>query len=98
MTAPAPLLAAVLLLVACSSSASAPDARTCTADCECTAIGDVCRYGECVRRPGVPEGICSIDGGGPMPCPCLGGSCDDRGCCVLPDGAIDNGSGPACRP
>jgi hypothetical protein len=31
-------------------------------------------------------------------CPCVGGTCDQRGCCLLSDGGIDNGFGPACMP
>ena len=70
----------------------------CTADCECSALGFAgCTYQhQCgsVGRP--PQGICYADQS-PL-CPCVGGTCDDRHCCLLPDGGIDPGWGPACNP
>ena len=104
---------ALLAFVACSSSglrsadapiadAPLPDAIPCTADCECLALGaQCCLQGACAFGPGVPIGcgrphlgICGPGGD----CSCAGGTCDSRHCCIVADGGIDPGTGPACRP
>lgn len=99
------LLAAVMLAAAChSSTAAAIDAKAgipCQADCECPeycCVGatpthaGVC--GVCGREPG---GLCGLsDGTGD--CACVGGTCDSRHCCVLPDGAFAAPGGPVCLP
>jgi hypothetical protein len=94
--------AVAILLLGCGGGAAAPDAwvdprpdgAPCTADCECGSSSACCMgtpQGECVAQCGrLDFGFCGYD------CPCAGGTCDDRHCCVLPDGAIDNGFGAAC--
>jgi len=72
---------------------AAVDARPCRADCDCTTA--VCVAGRCDPTAGrAAMGICGVPG---ADCPCAGGTCMDR-CCILPDGGVDNGSGPACMP
>ena len=74
-----------------SAEDAGADAPSCTADCECPTR--CCDLGVC-RACGRPAlGLC---GGGERACPCIGGTCDQRLCCVLPDGTIDPGTGPAC--
>jgi hypothetical protein len=87
----AALLALSLLLVACDEEEKAE----CTADCECYARGLACQAGRCVAVGRRLYGLC---GSTPTTCPCFGGTCDLRGCCVLPDQTIDDGWGPACMP
>ena len=102
-------LAAVVVLLGLSGcpvvsppaavDAAAPDVIHCTADCECLQYSRACDSdGTChsVGRP--PFGLCPFNPGSSYSCPCVGGACDERGCCVLPDGGIDNGFGPACMP
>ncbi len=74
---------------------------SCRADCECTvalAGGDTCEGGMCVYRGRIPIGLCAPPGTEPGPryCACVGGTCDDRQCCVLPDGTVATASDPAC--
>ena len=86
-----------------NSKSSESDAMTafdaapqCSYDCECPE-GLPCNNGTCDGTAGrFPSGIC---GSRPSAtCPCVGGTCTAMGCCVLADGAIDPGSGPACSP
>jgi len=74
-------------------SDAATDATPCRADCDCSVA--VCIAGLCDPNAGRPAiGICGVPG---ADCPCAGGTCVER-CCILPDGGVDNGSGPACMP
>jgi hypothetical protein len=96
-------LVVVLLLAGCPTEstpptvdAAAPDVIHCTADCECRGYGLSCTYPGVCGVQGAPDiGVCGLPG---WDCPCVGGTCDERHCCVLPDGGIDPGSGPACDP
>jgi hypothetical protein len=86
------------LLIGCRTSPATPDAHWCQADCECGT--EKCLANVCVGGHQIPmSGYC---GRGitthPVGCDCVGGTCDSRGCCVLPDGGIDNGYGLACWP
>jgi hypothetical protein len=72
-----------------------PDAGVpCQADCECPS--QCCNGGYCWAGCGRPVlGLCGVPGND---CPCAGGACDERHCCVLPNGGVDDGFGFACRP
>lgn len=70
-----------------------PAGAPCTADCECEER-EKCLGGHCNGALHLPrQGVCTFGD-----CPCVGGTCDAQGCCVLPDGTIDPGTGPACNP
>jgi len=94
------VLAGAFAIAGCTESNDTGVGRPCAADCECLdviSIGHSCCFdGHCAEQCGAPSsGICG-DGGD---CPCVGGTCDERGCCLVDDGAsIDSGGGPACRP
>jgi len=65
----------------------------CSADCECPQFRS-CRNGRCSMNSASPaRGICGAGGN----CPCVGATCRSDGCCVLADGTIDSGFGPACQ-
>jgi len=78
----------------------APDQLSCQADCECRlGIDWCCLNGKCASGDQKPLGcearslrFC-YGGGDAGVCPCVGGTCDSRHCCLLPDGGIDNGLG-----
>jgi cysteine-rich repeat protein len=68
--------------------------RRCTADCECS--GDYCGSGGLCYGPAqMVSGLCG-ERATYDPCVCTGGTCDDRGCCILPDGHIARPDDPAC--
>jgi len=85
----------------------APSPRVaCRSDCTCLAVygatsgawcdGIVCHVNSRQREP---RGLCTpASGGAPGDCPCTGGTCDERRCCVLPDGTTAGPSDPACVP
>ena len=77
----------------CVTAHEASPPIECRGDCECpegACVAGTCDpYAASSRR-----GICESIGGD---CACIGGNCDERGCCVLPDGTIDDGSGEACH-
>jgi hypothetical protein len=85
-----------LTLGICRKASSSPEAGPpCTADCECSE--GKCILGQCYSLARSARlGICShtVE----RTCECIGGTCREDGCCVLPDGTIDPGTGPACRP
>src|SRR5688572_3429699 len=83
----------LFLLAACGDgSAARSGGQACTADCECH--GDCCIDGACYPCGRRLHGLCGLQ---VTPgCPCFGGTCDERHCCVLPNGTIDPGGGPAC--
>jgi hypothetical protein len=72
-----------------------PPMQPCTVDCECGML--VCVDGFCQVRGRLSHGLCNPYGG-PADCACVGGTCDERWCCVLPDGTIAGPSSPACQP
>lgn len=92
----------LVVVVGCGGGEGAEDAMPCVADCQCAShccepldffppIDPIPRF--CLPMCGRPPyGIC-----GPN-CPCVGGTCDEQACCVLPDGGIDNGFDTACMP
>ena len=84
----------VALGVCESGSPEQPPAVPCRADCDCDEGS--CVAGFCDPYASSPRlGICESHGGD---CSCTGGTCDDRGCCQLPDGTVDTGFGAGCLP
>ena len=81
----------------------------CNHDCECAVLptpvggGGLCdlRLHRCFVGGVPPTNICSrMPGPGPLPdgyCACRGGTCDERRCCVLPDGRIPYLTDPECQ-
>jgi hypothetical protein len=72
----------------------------CQHDCECQVFptsGTNCSQGWCYSTGRQLAGLCpgTPDQGG---CACTGGTCDARGCCILPDGSIADLPSPACQP
>lgn len=70
------------------------DASTseCVSDCECTGNAGNCFAGQCIENGWARLGLCGPDGD----CQCINGRCDERQCCIKPDGEVATFLSPEC--
>lgn len=64
-------------------------AAECVADCECPSN---CLLGHCIESDAPRLGLCAPDGD----CRCVNGRCDERECCIKPDGEVATFLSPEC--